>query len=428
MEEYNSQGMGEEGTFLEKPIDREEQKRKREALRRAQEAEKWENLKKIPMPGKKAMIAIGVVGAVLVFCIVVYSIAGSFLGPGRTAKNYFKAMLSGDWEKVYQQMEVPEGELLSKENFLATHSEKGNTVKNLKVEKVDENEFTCQYRAVYMLPGDTEERTDTVKLVRQSEKILFLFPKWSVSPEGYWMSDYPIYAPEGYTIKVDGVELTPDETSAGGEGDYQTYGGNIYTVDLFTGPHTLEASGEYMESDITTFHVVSGDNSGYTVERLAFSDEATEEMQGVVKGFMSQLYDEAIHESGPSDEYMSYWVSDTGNLEITKDVQDSAEYLYERFEEQLHDTYYDSIRFTKMQFENYQSQISDSYTMETGAFVVQLYVTYTYNYAYTVTDTPYKGKTNTKNESDSGNDEITVNLMQENGQWKIYSTNMNCVY
>lgn len=428
MEEYNSQGMEGEGTFLEKPIDREEQKKKREALRRAQEAEKWENLKKIPMPGKKTMIAIGAAGAVLLFCIVVGSIVGSFLGPGRTAKNYFKAMLSGDWEKVYQHIEVPEGELLSKENFLAIHSEEGNTVKNLKVEKVSEDEFTCQYRAVYMLPGDTEERTNTVKLVRQSEKTLLLFPKWAVSSEGYWASDYPIYAPEGYTIKVDGVELTPDETSAGSEGDYQTYVGNTYTVDLFTGPHTLEASGENMEPNTTTFNVVSGDNSGYTVERLAFSEEAAEEMQGVIKGFMFQLYGEAIQESGPSEEYMSYWVSDTGSLEMTKDVQDSAEYLYERFEEQLHDTYYDSIRFTNMQFENYQSQISDSYTMETGALVVQLYVTYTYNYAYTVTDTSYDGITSTENESDSGSDEITVNLMQENGQWKIYSTNMNCVY
>ena len=428
MEEYNNQSMTNEGAFLEKPIDREEQRRKREELRRAQEAEMWEKLKKIPMPGKKATKAIIAVVAIVVFLAVIYSVVGSLLGPGRVAKAYFRAALSGDWEKVYQQIEVPEGELLSEENFLAVHGQAGTEVENLKVEKVGEDDFTCQYKAVYMLPGDTQEREDTVTLIKQSEKTLFLFPKWSVSSEDFLALNYPIYAPEGYSIKVDGVELTPSETAAESEDEYQNYAGNTYKVDLFVGQHTMEISAENRETSTVEFNADNSSSEGYTVEQLALSEEAVADMQTVVKNFMSQLYVEAIQESGPSQDYMDYWVSDAGDLQATKEIQNSARYLYEDFTEQLHSTRYDSIKFTDMQFENYQSEISDSYTMENGALAVQLYVTYEYSYAYTVTDTSYDGITSTENESDSGNDEMTVTFMQEDGQWKIYSTNINCVY
>lgn len=155
MEEYNNQKMTDEGAFLDKPIDREEQRRKREAIRKAQEAERWEKLKNIPMPGKKTITAILIVAVVAVILAVAYSVVGSFFGPERVAEEYFKAALSGDWEKVYGQIEVPEGELMSEENFLAVHSQDGTDVKNLKVEKVNESDFTCQYKAVYMLPGES---------------------------------------------------------------------------------------------------------------------------------------------------------------------------------------------------------------------------------------------------------------------------------
>ena len=427
MEEYNNQKMTDEGAFLDKPIDREEQRRKREEIRKAQEAERWEKLKNIPMPGKKTITAILIVAVVAVVLAVVYSIVGSFFGPGRVAEEYFKAALSGDWETVYEQIEVPEGELMSKENFLAVHSEDGTDVKNLKVEKVNESDFTCQYKAVYMLPGESNEMEDTVTLVKQNEKTLLLFPKWKVSSEAFVASNYPIYAPEGYAIKVDGVELTPSQTGAGSEDEYGSYAGDTYRVDLFVGTHTMEISAENREPSTLEFNV-SRDSEGYTVDQLALSEEAVADMQTVVKNFMSQLYVEAIQESGPSQDYMDYWVSDAGDLQATKEIQNSARYLYEDFTEQLHSTRYDSIKFTDMQFENYQSEISDSYTMENGALTVQLYVTYEYSYAYTVTDTSYDGITSTENESNDGTDEMTVTLMQEEGQWKIYSTNMNCVY
>lgn len=427
MEEYNNQKMTDEGAFLDKPIDREEQRRKREAIRKAQEAERWEKLKNIPMPGKKTITAILIVAVVAVILAVAYSVVGSFFGPERVAEEYFKAALSGDWEKVYGQIEVPEGELMSEENFLAVHSQDGTDVKNLKVEKVNESDFTCQYKAVYMLPGESNEMEDTVTLVKQNEKTLFFFPKWKISSEAFVASNYPIYAPEGYSIKVDGVELTPSETGIGSEDEYESYAGDTYRVDLFVGTHTMEISAENREPSTLEFNVSRG-SEGYTVEQLALSEEAVADMQTVVKNFMSQLYVEAIQESGLSQDYMDYWVSDAGDLQATKEIQNSARYLYEDFTEQLHSTRYDSIKFTDMQFENYQSEISDSYTMENGALAVQLYVTYEYSYAYTVTDTSYDGITSTENESNDGTDEMTVTFMQEEGQWKIYSTNMNCVY
>lgn len=427
MEEYNYQNMTDEGAFLDKPIDREEQRGKREEIRKTQEAERWEKLKKIPMPGKKTITAILIVVIVVVVLAVVYSIVGSFFGPGRVAKAYFKAVLSGDWETVYGQIEMPEGELMSRDNFVAVHSQDGTDVKNLKVEKVNESDFTCQYKAVYMLPGESNEMEDKVTLVKQNEKILFFFPKWKVSSEAFVASDYPIYTPEGYSIKVDGVKLTPSETASGGEDEYESYAGDTYRVDLFVGPHTMEISAENRESSTLEFNV-SKDSEGYTVDQLALSEEAVVDMQTVVKNFMSQLYMEAIQESGPSQDYMDYWVNDAGDLQATKEIQNSARYLYEDFTEQLHSTRYDSIKFTDMQFENYQSEISDSYTMENGALAVQLYVTYEYSYAYTVTDTSYDGITSTENESNDGTDEMTVTFIQEEGQWKIYSTNMDCVY
>ena len=63
---------------------------------------------------------------------------GSFFGPKKTAENYVEAVLQGDWKSVYENLELPQGKLLGKEQFLAvTHEREPVEVTNLKLEEQD---------------------------------------------------------------------------------------------------------------------------------------------------------------------------------------------------------------------------------------------------------------------------------------------------
>lgn len=67
------------------------------------------------MRHRKALAVCAVVAAVLVGGV---STLRTLFSPERSAKRFFENYMSGDWAAVYQEIDLPEGEMLDEAHFL----------------------------------------------------------------------------------------------------------------------------------------------------------------------------------------------------------------------------------------------------------------------------------------------------------------------
>lgn len=429
---YDPNGNMSQDDIFGKPIDRSRNRQEQERFQQPViDPELQERLKNVPAPSKKTQKMIGLIALVVVVLIVVFTFLGSLFGPKRVAKKYFEAVLDGEWKAVYRQMELPDGALMSKGHFLDVHQGGKVDVTNLRLKETKDTlenddfdgEFMRQYTAFYTVKGEDNPSQMTVQLIKQKEKSFLFFPKWRVSSGSMLVKNYPISAPAGYEIAIDGEKIKPVEEAQLQSGGYDTYLENI-----FVGNHTIAVAAKNRESAEFTFTVNEYDTEYYEVGQLDVSQKAVSDMQDIVQKFMGKVYGEALGKSGPSQEYMNYWAQTGQSLEESKYIKEQANEVYSRLESNLQNTYYDKIQFTSMNFSNYQSQVEENFSDEAGNFYVRIYVTYDFDYTYTGTETSYNGITTKENHEEAGTDDVEATFKLEDNEWKLTSINLYSVY
>ena len=114
-------------------------------------------------------------GASLVLLPAVCFMAGNYLySPQKVARDYYEALLSQDWNRMYDCCEFPEGQFLSRKNFVNAMSygtsgdEESPVIKNYRMRKkaTDESSKTSTYEVTYTLEGISEAQKDTVEIAR----------------------------------------------------------------------------------------------------------------------------------------------------------------------------------------------------------------------------------------------------------------------
>lgn len=257
--------------IFDKPIDRTKSRQQAEQRFRGPETDIREKLEQLPPLSKKTKRNIGIAGAVALVLTGVIWAGGSFFGPKKTAENYVEAVLQGDWKSVYENLELPQGKLLGKEQFLAvTHEREPVEVTNLKLEEQDgyggsDSRFLKEYTAEYSVKGDSSVRSMELTLSRQKEKKMLFFSKWCVIPEGLIVSNYTIKAPVGYKVEMDGTALTPEE-----QPELEESGYDVYAETVFAGDHVITASADSREQEEFPCYI-STDESYYEVPKLSIS-------------------------------------------------------------------------------------------------------------------------------------------------------------
>lgn len=389
---------------------------------------------------RKPMSRKNKITVVLVVLVVValgglYAVLNHLSSPEYVAEKYFEAYLAKDWDAVYDRLDIPDGPFMTKEHFLALHTnDEKESITNLKVqEETTSSEsisemlgdlegklsagtegFMRQFAAYYTIKGESQPSRAVIQLMKQKEKSFLFFPKWKVTSGDLLQKNFQISSPPGYQLVLDGETLTPTAEASEESGGY-----DMYLVNLFTGEHTVESSAANRESGSATFN--SYNVSYYEVDSLPVSQEAVSNMQEIVQAFMRQVYVDALADAGASSEYLSYW-------SYSADAKESATKLYERLRDRLKETYYDKIQFTSMNFSNYNSRVGDDYSDEEGVSYVNLYTTYNYDYSYTATETSYQGITSKEEIKEDGDDEVNVTFCLENEEWKIAYIDMYSVY
>lgn len=401
-------------------------------------------------PVKKRSKLPWVIAAAVAVLILLYNLLSDYFSPQKTAERYFKAVFSQDWETAYGYIEIPQGSLMTLSHFLAIKDTDEKTdVTNLKIgrsgdKNAAERDFMQAFTAYYTVKGENNSRTEDIQLVKQQEKAFLLFPKWKVASGNILAKNFVIFAPAGYKITVDKEALVPasrasDRTDTDDTDDEDPETGDIategisgydtYVENMFIGQHTVTASAENLEDGETTFDLYSADMDYYKVETLDIDPDAISDMQAIVQDFMRQTYQDALAQSQPSEEYLKYWIQEGTSKEDTRSVREAAEDLYQDLAEDLSDPhYYDKIQFTSLNFSDYESQVNETYNDEQGDLYVPLYITYQYKYTYSGISTSYRGITTKEEQENTGEDDMSVTFKLEDGDWKIYSADMDSVY
>ena len=239
------------------------------------------------MRHRKALAVCAVVAAVLVGGV---STLRTLFSPERSAKRFFENYMSGDWAAVYQEIDLPEGEMLDEAHFLQVaeaweHSE----YLDYQMEplgQTDGDSLYLGYRFTYSATGSSAPSQLDVTLVRTGKTAL-LFDTYKVSLEGLVAENCTVTIPVGAMLLLDGEAL---ETEPEVEGTRQI----CQLPQMFAGTYTIGLQHPvYQCADITEY-VSSGVSydlaDSCTVKASALQDDA----YGDVTAYLSALFAEAL--------------------------------------------------------------------------------------------------------------------------------------
>lgn len=288
-------------------ISKEEKQGEKQEEKQKSPAEKTQTKKsgnKTIKINKKALIAIGIAIIVIIAVAVGVNAAKKNFEPIKTAEAFADDLFSGDWNSVYNSINIEESEFVNKDTFIAMCENNPNCF------GIDLN--TASYYSVYCTAGGeagmerslftmscvTENGDEDIEFVVVKDKDRFwFFDTYKVEITYSPIVSYRIYAPAGSSVKVNGIEIAYVEET---EEDYGYYG----IDDILPGKYTLDVSRENCESYSANVAVYN--------RFEAASDEAYwgyEEDYGLVNG-------------GGTDN--CYYVSLNYTDEYVKSVEDSA--------------------------------------------------------------------------------------------------------
>lgn len=180
---------------------------------------------------KKALVLL-ILGVTLLLVVGVG--LRSFMNPERVAVRFFKNYMAGNWEAVYETLNLPSADTMDKDHFLQiTQNWRSVDYLDYQVEeeKGYQDELFQRYRFTYSTSSSTSSSTMIVTLAK-SGKWLGIFDRYQVTLDELIAENCSVVLPTGATLLIDGE---PIEITAAEDG--------LYTLPpLFTGFHILEVS------------------------------------------------------------------------------------------------------------------------------------------------------------------------------------------
>ena len=360
-------------------------------------------------PMSKVRKIILVESVLLIMAIICLSyLSKKQFSPEKVAENHFLKVMNGDWEGVYDDIDIIPSKFLSKSNFLEAQKERGSTIVNTyNVEKAenDNSGLGATVLIPYREKGDTENQEYSINLNKQSEKAWGLFDLWKVDPSIYISDDYSIMVPTGTKVVFDGVELDSSYLNSGEDG-FDSY----VIPQVFKGDYEIKLSQENME-DITT--TVSTSDSSYYLDSMTLKEEVKKELITNAQEMMKSVYGAAFT-SATFDQIAELFSSD-------ETVREYMESQYSNLLNRIASS--DGIGLQQVNFSNMNgSAVSQS---NYGVMGVSVTINYDYDCTYGQSDL-WTGAVTAGTSSNNGSDEFTFIL--ENGKWVITSASINNLY
>lgn len=235
------------------------------------------------------------------------------------AVEYFK---DNNWTAFYNYAEVIDNDFVN-EVFFADMAEKmyGEiSEEEVVIEEITEDDGDAKVSITYTtMDGKTHK--STLDFAMKDEKTYIFFPKWKLNISDLIIRDSKLMVPIGFTVYVDGIELTNDNSRIDRD---DTTGIDTYVIPrLFRGDHVIYAQKEGI--DVVEAQVSWAEsNSSYILdaEGLKLGQAQIDEINGSAQDIVVAMYSAIFNESGVND-ISPYFKQDDATLAMLTGVYDN---------------------------------------------------------------------------------------------------------
>lgn len=306
---------------------REEEQKKRRAFHFSRKPQ-WSDFFLLPM-----WIRMLAVSAVTLFLLTaIFFMVGNYLySPQKVARDYYEAMLSEDWNRMYDCCRFPEAQFLSRKNFVnamsygTSEEEETPGIKNYRMRKkeTDESSGTRTYTVNYTLQGVSEAQSDTVKIARGNQ-VMGPFYEWYIVPADLYVEDVEITVPEGADLYLDSVRILEQyEKEAESQESISVGGETVYEIPyLFVGYHTVRIH-EKERTDYREIFYVEDDTPLEFLPELKLNDSTGKDIADLVEDAVQDFCEAGMKKDSYS-KIRNYFSGED-------DVQEKAKQAFEEF-------------------------------------------------------------------------------------------------
>lgn len=259
---------------------------------------------KAPMQkGKRIFIAEIIL--LVILAVVFYKVGEKQYSPETVADNYFKAEAAGDWEQLYEMMDLPDSPLMTAELFANTmQSTKVRDITNYTVEagadlfggdKDIVRDFTCEF----VVKGKSGTSTENISVVKQQEKKWLIFDEWKVSPSDNVVDNFAVYIPFDANAAIAGIDLNELDSNPQKEGSRLKY----ILPQMFEGKYEIRVNApyraEYADSvDVTPY------NNTYYADNMMLESNILETVEPICTEFLEKYYENSLIEGNSYEQFV----------------------------------------------------------------------------------------------------------------------------
>lgn len=380
----------EEETIEEKPKKKTKASKKEEPKEEVKEEIKGEVIekevvkeapKKMSKKTRNILIVLLVVAGLL---FAGYKYLEGLTGPKTVAKDYIKAVINNDLNKLYGYLELDKDKtFVSSKIFKELYKDKATVseVVNYKITTVEYSDLTAIVRFVYTTKSSSDEKTGSVKLSKQPGHKYYLFDDWKIAEmdtDNLVLKDYKIKVIKDSKLTFAGIDVSTK---------YIDKDESTKTYDVYVLPQVFKAqtkikvvlpSGLEMENTVTP----SNYYNNHTVEfdKNSLTENQQEKIVSSCKKIITNIYNNVM-------------ASKTFE-EVKEDYKDADSKFEENYSNLLSSLDGASSKLTKLEFT--EAKLSDVSLNDDGNLVVKIRV----NYDYTVEYTSYSDELKTSDRSD----------------------------
>jgi len=380
-------------------------------------------------PFSKKMIGIMAGVAVIAVAIIVFIVVGKkSQNYEALATKYFLAEQKCEWDTVFNSIDIPDGEFLTKELLSKAQSKTSSKeISNYSVseesdiyssiinkdKELADASISKDVDIEYRVKGEASNTTDTIGVIKLKEKNLLFFDKYKISPDNLIASNYTFIVAKGAKVTINGVEVSSKylkESTSSSSYSYEVDEDN-YVIDyLFKGEYTIKVTQENMEDyeeDVT----IDSDDDSYTYTSAKIGPKISSQLVTAGQDAMKTVYDAVVARKDFST-LSSLFVNDT---EIQSDAKSTYAYF---MDEQITS---DGIGLTKVSWTSLTGTASQDSSASDGL----ISVTVTVKGAYSATLTSAYSTTPT---DEKGTITSYFYYVYIDGAWSLYDMDLSEIY
>lgn len=163
---------------------------------------------------KKNKIVLGIIVGILLVFIITFIILNSIFKPDNIAKNFFEATINGDTNKIYNYLNIEDGNFTSKKMFTKIYKDElkdnSDVILNYKVTKTEKSDdgLSVDVMISYTEKDKSIPKTTEITLNKAKNKKFLFFDNWVIASENFVTEkDIKLTVAKDSVVTIEGIKL-----------------------------------------------------------------------------------------------------------------------------------------------------------------------------------------------------------------------------